>query len=111
MIKVSPRAKKVSFEVALPEAENVVLVGDFNNWDSNATPMKKNRKGIWKTEMPLGEGNYQFRYLVNSSEWLNDHEVETVPNTFGSVNNVAQVSYPKPKTAAKKTTRKRTKKS
>ncbi|HQU74134.1 MAG TPA: isoamylase early set domain-containing protein [Calditrichia bacterium] len=118
MIKVSPRSRKVSFELELPEANNVVLVGEFNNWSSSANPMKKSRGGVWKAEMPLAAGHYQFRYLVDGNEWLNDGGSDTILNEFGSYNSVAEVEYPaekkkspaKKKAAAKSTTRKSSKK-
>lgn len=106
MVKVSPRTKKTSFQITLPEAESVALVGDFNGWSDSATPMKKNKTGVWKVDLALEEGEYQFRYLVNQSEWYNDEDVPVVPNIFGSENSVVTVSFPKPK--SRKTTRKST---
>ncbi len=109
MIKVSPRTKKTSFIVELPEAQNVVLVGDFNGWDSNVTPMKKsNKSGVWKADIQLTSGEYEFRYLVNENQWLNDEQAPTVQNVFGSENSIAKIELPK---TTKKTTAKRTKKS
>lgn len=110
MIKVSPRTKKTSFQVSYPEAQSVTVVGDFNGWSGEATPMKKNRSGVWKADLVLEAGDYQFRYLVNNDQWLNDEEVPSVPNSFGTENNVLHVEFPAPKkkTAAKKTTAKKT---
>ncbi len=39
--------KKVQFEIIVPEAQEVYLAGDFNNWDTSTKPMKKDKKGIW----------------------------------------------------------------
>ncbi|GEM_PF-4707631 len=114
MVKVSPRTKKTSFQITLPEAESVALVGDFNGWSDTATPMKKNKAGVWKVDLALEEGEYQFRYLVNQNEWYNDEDVPVVPNIFGSENSVVKVTFPAPKTrksprksAAKKSTAKK----
>ncbi len=104
MVKVSPKTKKTSFQITLPEAESVALVGDFNGWSDTATPMKKNKSGVWKVDLALEEGEYQFRYLVNQSEWYNDEDVSAVPNIFGSENSVVKVSFPTPK--SRKTARK-----
>ena len=35
------------FRVWAPNAPKVTLIGDFNNWDLNATPMEKVEGGIW----------------------------------------------------------------
>ncbi len=82
---------KVTF--TLPEAvkaETAYLVGDFNNWDEKATPMKPLKNGHFTVTMELGNGReYQFRYLVNGTEWHNDwHADKYVPNPFSGDNSV-----------------------
>ena len=78
--------KKVPFEFPAPEARGVYLAGDFNNWDSGANPMKKDKKGIWKATLSLKPGSYQYRFLVDGN-WENDPSCSyCVPNEFGSAN-------------------------
>ena len=69
------------------------LVGDFNEWDEAANPMRK-IKGIWKTTLKLEQGReYQYRFLVNSNEWHNDWEADKyVPNNVDGDNSVV-VTY------------------
>ena len=105
MVKTSPRTKKTTFQVELPEANAVALVGDFNGWNGDATPMKKNKSGVWKTDLKLEAGSYQFRYLVDSSSWLNDVETAATPNDFGTENSIYSVEFAAPK---KTTTRRKT---
>lgn len=86
---------KVTF--SLPEAvqgETVFLVGDFNNWDEAATPMKKQKDGSFSVTLTLEkERDYQFRYLVNGTEWHNDWEADKyVPNPYSGDNSVV-VTY------------------
>lgn len=71
------------------EAKSVALVGEFNDWDTTAHPMKK-VKGIWKTTLELENGHeYQYRYLVNGVEWLNDWKADKyVPNNIDGDNSV-----------------------
>ena len=71
-------------------AETIYLVGDFNNWDEQATPMEKLKDGRFKTTLDLEKDNeYQFRYLVNGSEWHNDWEADKyVPNPYTGDNSV-----------------------
>ncbi|RJP56909.1 MAG: hypothetical protein C4549_05980 [Deltaproteobacteria bacterium] len=38
--------RKVQFEYPAPEAKEVCLVGEFNNWDIHANIMKKGEDGI-----------------------------------------------------------------
>jgi 1,4-alpha-glucan branching enzyme len=83
---------KVTF--TLPDsikAENAYLVGDFNDWDEKATQMKKQKKnGQFSITLELEKGReYQFRYLVNESEWHNDWNADKyVPNPFSGDNSV-----------------------
>ncbi|HMQ53959.1 MAG TPA: isoamylase early set domain-containing protein [Anaerolineae bacterium] len=81
---------QVTFE--LPgniEASEAALVGEFNNWDSAANPLSKT-KGVWKTTLKLETGKeYQFRYLVNGSEWYNDDAADKyVANNIDGENSV-----------------------
>ena len=69
-------------------AERIFLVGDFNNWDESATPMKSLKDGRFKVTLELEPNcEYEFRYLVNGKDWHNDWEAERyVPNPHGSDN-------------------------
>ncbi len=106
MVRISPRTKKTSFKVNLPDAQSVVLVGDFNEWNTTAHPMKKNKAGTWKIDLTLNAGEYQFRYLVDGCNWKNDESASSVPNHFGSQNSVVTVSYSTSKRASSKSKKK-----
>ncbi|MEP0357115.1 MAG: isoamylase early set domain-containing protein [Paraglaciecola sp.] len=71
---------KVTFKLSKEEAkaaETVCLVGDFNNWDSASTPMKKLKNGGFTTTVNLPkDSNYEFRYLLDDSAWENDWEAD-----------------------------------
>jgi 1,4-alpha-glucan branching enzyme len=78
--------KKIPFEFLAPGAQEVYLAGGFNNWDNNANPMKKDKKGLWKTTLSLKPGRYEYRFLVDGN-WENDPSCAgCVPNEFGSQN-------------------------
>ena len=85
-----PSKKRVQFKLAAPEAKEVALVGSFNDWDSKARFLKLDGKGIWKTSMTLGPGEYEYRFLVDG-QWQNDPKAERVPNSYGSQNSVRGV--------------------
>ena len=88
----SKQACKVTFELPQDiEAKDASLVGEFNDWDSNAHPLKK-VKSVWKTTLDLEQGReYQFRYLVNGQEWYNDDSADRyVPNHIDGDNSVVE---------------------
>lgn len=71
---------KVTFELpveSVNNAEEVAVVGAFNNWDAAATPLKKQKNGMFKTtlELPIGQ-SFEFRYLVDGAIWLNDETAD-----------------------------------
>ena len=75
------------------QAETVHLVGDFNQWDEKSTPMKQEKNGQFSVALELKtECEYQFRYLVNGTEWHNDWQADRyVPNPFSGDNSVVVV--------------------
>lgn len=85
---------KVTFRLpaeAAETAENVVLVGDFNEWNpENGYEMKQLKNGSFKTTIDLETGKeYQFRYLIDNSTWENDWEADKyVANEYGEDNSV-----------------------
>ena len=87
----SKNVTKVTFYTpAELNAEDVHLVGDFNGWDEKATPMEPLKDGRFKIVLELEPGKeYQFRYLVNGSEWHNDWDADKyVPNPYSGDNSV-----------------------
>ncbi len=96
MITKTPSSKPgyvlVTFE--LPSAiwaEKVNLVGEFNDWNRASHPLQQSRDdSVWRITLELPRGReYQFRYLVNDTDWHNDWQADKyVPNPFGGDNSV-----------------------
>jgi 1,4-alpha-glucan branching enzyme len=85
------KAKKVSFALFAPEAHQVTLVGDFNGWDINSLPMKRNRSGTWETRVVLSSGRHEYLFWVDGV-WQEDPKADDrVANPFGSRNSVRTV--------------------
>ena len=83
---------KVTFSLskeAARSAETVHLVGEFNDWDEKATPMKQLKDGSFSVTLELEPGReYQFRYLINNKIWENDWNADKYVLThFGDCNN------------------------
>ncbi|MBN2515205.1 MAG: isoamylase early set domain-containing protein [Deltaproteobacteria bacterium] len=83
---------KVTF--SLPEgsvgfARTVHIVGEFNNWNTYATPMKKSKKGEFTVTVDLDKGReYQFLYLIDKSFWELDREADKlVRSPYGDCDN------------------------
>jgi 1,4-alpha-glucan branching enzyme len=83
---------RIKFEFSAPEAREVFLAGNFNQWNPQANPMKKDKKGIWKAALYLEPGRYEYRLVVDGS-WENDPSCSScVANEFGGMNCVRIVA-------------------
>ena len=94
-LKARP-ACKVTFRLpkeAAPFAKSVAIVGDFNGWDINATPMKMLKNGGCTVCLELEiDREYRYKYLIDGAYWENDWNADKyVPNSFGGDDSVVVV--------------------
>ena len=90
---VAPDNGKVAVTFELPAtlwADQVAVVGEFNDWDPAASRLAQDRDGAWRVSLELDRNRrYEFRYLLNGAEWLNEWSAdEYVPNRSGGFNSV-----------------------
>ncbi len=85
---------KVTFELPraeLPEGievKTIHVVGEFNDWQPAATPMRRSRKGTYRATLELKPAHdYLLRYLINGEYWYNDWSADGyMPTGFGGDN-------------------------
>ena len=72
--------------------QNLAIAGDFNNWNPDQTPMKRDDNlGVWQTCIQAPPGRYRYRLVVDG-EWVADPYNEvTESNPFGEINNVVEM--------------------
>jgi 1,4-alpha-glucan branching enzyme len=80
---------KVTFSVPAEEAKKVAVVGDFNEWNTKATVLKKLKNGTFKGTVDLpSENSYEFRYLVDGTSYINDEQADSYAwNDFAAAEN------------------------
>ena len=61
---------RVNFYCDAPKAESVKLVGDFNEWDPAATPMRRMPDGRWMASLELNHGHHRYQFLVDGTQTL-----------------------------------------
>jgi 1,4-alpha-glucan branching enzyme len=92
-----PGDSQVRVTFRLPDttrADRISVVGEFNNWDSTATPMHlRSSDAQWMAAVVLQAGQrYRFRYLLDGKEWLNDWYADDYEdNTFGDSDSVVDL--------------------
>jgi 1,4-alpha-glucan branching enzyme len=62
--------KPVNFYFEAPEAQQVSLVGDFNDWDEAAHPMKRQPDGSWFVQASLAHGHHHYQFRVDGEARL-----------------------------------------
>jgi 1,4-alpha-glucan branching enzyme len=78
--------QKVTFSYKAPQAQSVLLAGDFTGWQQAPLDMKKSKDGVWKKTVSLPPGRYEYRLLVEG-QWCDDPECQNrQPNQFGGEN-------------------------
>ena len=95
MIKQSPVKGKDQVKVSfiLPSdavTGKVSVVGDFNDWDPFAHPLRPRSNGTRSVAVTLpAQRRFAFRYLDEAGRWLDDDTAQDFePNGVGGVNSV-----------------------
>lgn len=83
----------VQFMLVAPNAQTVSVVGDFNDWNPAATPLREaSDAGVWTITVPLPAGRHQYVFMVNGNRWTPDPAAPlAVEDSFGMPNSVITV--------------------
>ncbi|MEO1628054.1 MAG: isoamylase early set domain-containing protein, partial [Bacteroidota bacterium] len=116
----SKAAYKVTFTLpkeAVNGGTEVVLLGEFNDWNVDTGLPMKALKQEFKADLELTPGRHEFRYLIDGQNWENDWNADDYVSTpYGVDNSVVFVpetpavianAKPAKKAPAKKATTKK----
>lgn len=78
------------FRLKRPEAESVIVMGEFNGWKGQ--PLTKGSDGVWRVRVALSPGTHGYKFLVNGSEWLFDPENPKRKQVDGVENSAVEIS-------------------
>ena len=64
----------VHFHLVAPEAEHVVLVGDFTGWEASQLHLEDpDGDGIWETWVTLRRNSvYEYNFVIDGEVWISD---------------------------------------
>jgi hypothetical protein len=87
-------ARPVRLRLAAPASSRVAVVGDFNDWDPAATPLRPaGDGGTWIVELRLKPGRYHYTFLIDGRRWAGDpSEPPAAESDFGPPVSVLTVS-------------------
>ena len=84
--------RAMNFICNAPQAQSVSLVGDFNEWNPAANPMKKMPDGAWLLTVELKHGHHRYAFLVDGTLALDPHAQGVTRNDQGERVSLVPVS-------------------
>jgi hypothetical protein len=78
--------------VFVGDARTVSLVGDFNGWRSEATPLvQAGSAKAWVVSLPLAPGRYEYAFIVDGKRWVADPYAPTRADDFDTDSSILRV--------------------
>jgi hypothetical protein len=89
---VAPSVQVVRFVLDAPEAQSVMLAGDFNGWSRVATPMESvDGTGRWAVSVTLPSGRHEYAFVVDGERWIADPYAQSARDEFGQESSVMRL--------------------
>ena len=83
----------VRFVLVDSTARSVAIVGDFNGWRSDRTPLVAAPKpGVWSVSVPLSPGRHEYAFIVDGERWVVDPASIASSDEFGTESSVLLVA-------------------
>ena len=88
----APAGATVKFVYHAPSASSVRLVGDFNQWNKEKTPLRKSSDGYWTIELEFKPGRYNYLFYIDETRWAPDPAASlNEDDDFGRKNSVLEI--------------------
>jgi 1,4-alpha-glucan branching enzyme len=88
-------AVATAFVLRRPEAARVTVVGDFNRWNPDATPLERRMDGTWTTSVPLAPGRHAYAFVIDGVTWTPDPRLPVTRDVdYGRDHSVLVVGAP-----------------
>jgi len=71
-------------------AKSVSVVGDFNQWGANPTPLVSSN-GVWTASIPLTNGRHEYAFIVDGEQWVSDPLAPTSSDEFDTKSSIVMV--------------------
>ncbi len=86
-----PKMTEVSFSIKAPEAKEVYVAGDFNNWKLDTGSRMEFRNGTWQKRVKLQSGKYHYRFVIDG-QWVEDpNNALQEENPYGQKDSLLEV--------------------
>ena len=61
--------QSTEFSLHAPDATEVYLAGDFNDWNPEQYSMRKFKTGMCTKKLKLAPGRYEYKFIVDGEWW------------------------------------------
>lgn len=86
-----PKLTEVVFSVFMPDAKEVYVAGDFNEWKADGNSRMEIKNGVWSKKINLRQGQYYYRFVVDG-KWTEDPKNPLKEeNPFGEMNSLIKL--------------------
>lgn len=84
--------REVVIKADFPDAKEVYIAGDFNNWRQDESSAMVNDNGRWQKRVALKEGQYHYRLIVDG-KWVADPQNPNMErNPYGEFDSLLKVA-------------------
>ena len=86
-----PKLNEITLTVKAPEAKEVYLAGEFNNWKLDENSRMEQNNGSWSKRINLNSGKYRYRFVIDGN-WSEDpnNPLKQV-NPYGTMDSLLEV--------------------
>jgi glycosidase len=79
-----------------PNETRIFLMGSFNSWNRASLPMAL-ANGVFERTLSLDAGRYEYKFVVDGKEVIDEKNPIKQPNGFGGYNSIIEVQSPNAK--------------
>jgi chromosome partitioning protein len=86
-----PKLNEITLTVKAPEAKEVYLAGEFNNWKLDENSRMEQNNGFWSKRINLNNGKYRYRFVIDGN-WSEDPDNPLKQlNPYGTMDSLLEV--------------------
>lgn len=90
-----PKMQEASFSISAPQAKDVFVSGDFNDWKIDENSRMEFKNGSWSKRLKLNPGSYHYRFVIDG-KWTEDpNNANKQVNPYGEMDSILEVKLTK----------------
>ena len=91
-IAPAPVNRLISFAINAPLANEIHVVGDFNQWKPNEeSKLTRSEDGRWEKCLELSPGRHKYKFIVDGEWTIDSQNAEREANIFGTFDSVIKL--------------------